>query len=85
MFEYMAAGVPVIISNFDLWEDLLEKAKCGVSCDPHDHSKLKALIHEMLTEDQKASKLGLSGQLASKSDFCWESEEKKLTELYNSF
>jgi glycosyltransferase involved in cell wall biosynthesis len=85
MFEYMAAGVPVIVSDFDLWKGLLDQTNCGIPCTPKDHKALEETIQELLTNEKKASFLGSNGKSAAKSDFCWESEEQKLIALYNSF
>lgn len=85
MFEYMAAGVPVIVSDFDLWKGLLDQTNCGISCTPKDHKALKEAIQELLSNEKNASLLGSNGKSAAKSDFCWESEEQKLIALYNSF
>ncbi len=34
MFEYMAAGIPVITSNFLLWREIVEGNDCGLCVDP---------------------------------------------------
>jgi glycosyltransferase involved in cell wall biosynthesis len=33
MFEYFAAGLPVIASNFPLWKGIVEKNQCGILVD----------------------------------------------------
>jgi glycosyltransferase involved in cell wall biosynthesis len=85
MFEYMAAGVPVIISDFNLWTELLEQTNCGISCTPKDHLALKNAIQEILSNDKKAESYGLNGQSAAKANYSWESQEQKLVQLYQSF
>jgi len=34
MFEYMAAGLPVIASDFPVWRDIVDRFQCGLLVDP---------------------------------------------------
>src|SRR5262249_2339045 len=36
IFEYMGAGLPVVVSNFPLWRSLLEDVRCAIFVDPMD-------------------------------------------------
>ena len=36
MFEYMAAGLPVICSDFELWKEIIEKNNCGICVNPNN-------------------------------------------------
>ena len=41
MFEYMAAGLPVIASNFPLWESIINKYNCGICVNPYSAIEIK--------------------------------------------
>ena len=36
-FEYMAAGLPIICSDFPVWRELVERHRLGLCVDPEDH------------------------------------------------
>ncbi|WP_404435840.1 glycosyltransferase family 4 protein [Microbacterium aerolatum] len=44
MFEYFAAGLPVIVSNFDLWRDIIETRDCGLVVDQTSPSAIAEAI-----------------------------------------
>ena len=44
MFEYMAAGIPVIASNFVLWADVLVPNECGKVVDPLNVEEATAAV-----------------------------------------
>ena len=84
MFEYMSAGVPVIASNFPLWEEIIEGNKCGLCVDPLDPSAIAAAIDYLVKNPSEAEKMGRNGQQAVEQKYNWAIEEAKLLTFYNS-
>jgi glycosyltransferase involved in cell wall biosynthesis len=82
MFEYMAAGVPVVASNFPLWMDIVEGAKCGVCVDPLDPAKIAEAIDQFVTQPEMGQEMGRNGRLAVLSRYNWAQEEQKLDQFY---
>ena len=58
IFEYMAAGLPVIGSNFPMWRDLLEKNKCGICVDPADPKAIAKAITYLKTHPEEENAMG---------------------------
>jgi glycosyltransferase involved in cell wall biosynthesis len=83
MFEYMAAGIPVIASNFPLWQKIVEDHDCGVCVDPLNPRAIAAAIDLFLENRAYAETMGLNGALAVKNYFNWGIEEKKLLAFYS--
>ncbi len=83
MFEYMAAGIPVIASDFPLWKEIIEKYKCGLCVNPEKPSEIEKAILTVLGNDHDSEKMGLNGINAVKEVFNWKVEEKKMLELYS--
>lgn len=82
MFEYMASGLPVIASNFGLWNDIVLGNEAGLSVDPQDASSIARAIERLLRDDELALRLGAGGQRAVLTSYSWEGEARRLTALY---
>ena len=85
MFEYMAAGIPVITSNFPLWKHIVEKNQCGLCIDPLDPQAIANAVDYIVAHPEESQKMGRNGQLAVKNKYNWSIEELKLLKLYQSF
>jgi glycosyltransferase involved in cell wall biosynthesis len=84
IFEYMAAGLPVIGSNFPMWHDLLEKNKCGICVDPADPKAIAKAITYLKTHPEEAKAMGENGKRLVQETYNWKAEEKKLFEFYQA-
>lgn len=84
MFEFMAAGLPVVASNFPLWREIIEGNKCGLSVDPQNAEAVRNACMELLNNPENAQVMGRNGKKAVDAKYNWTNEEKKLLELYES-
>jgi len=82
MFEYMLAGLPVICSNFPLWQEIVEGNGCGKSVDPADPKAISQAINFLLNSPQVALEMGQKGRKLILEEFNWGIESKKLIVLY---
>lgn len=82
MFEYMAAGIPVIASDFPLWREIVEGNACGVCVDPLDPAAIAQSIDYLVTRPQEAEQMGRNGYQAVLAKYNWTVEEVKLLALY---
>lgn len=84
MFEYMAAGIPVIASNFPLWKEIIEENQCGLCVDPLNPSSIAEAIDYIIANPNKAASMGKNGQIAVEEKYNWGNEEAKLISLYRT-
>jgi len=84
MFEYMSAGIPVIASDFPLWRQIIEDAKCGLLVDPMEPKSIADAIQWIFAHPEEAEIMGKCGQEAVKSDYNWDNEYKKMEVFYRS-
>nr|QLL91051.1 glycosyltransferase [Plesiomonas shigelloides] len=84
MFEYMAAGLPVIASDFPLWKDIIEGDLCGLCVNPLDPKAIAQAMDYLVTHPVEAEKMGRNGQKAVQEKYNWGIEEQKLLNFYQS-
>jgi glycosyltransferase involved in cell wall biosynthesis len=83
MFEYMAMGLPVIVSDFELYKDVVEKHKCGICVNPESTEQLTEAIQFLLLNPNEAIEMGERGQQATRKYYNWQAELDKLVTFYN--
>lgn len=82
LFEYMAAGLPVIASDFPAWRELLDGVGCALFVDPTDPREIAAAIDWIVEHPAEAEEMGRRGRRAVEERFNWETESRKLIGLY---
>lgn len=83
MFEYMAASLPIIASNFPIWQKIIEQNNCGICVDPLSPDEITNAINWIEKNPESAKLMGQNGQKAVLDRFNWSFEEKKLLEFYS--
>lgn len=81
-FEEMAAGLPIICTDFTLWRDIVERWHCGICVEPDSVDEIAAAIQYLLDHPEEARRMGENGRRAVEEEFNWGAQEKKLLALY---
>jgi len=85
MFEYMASGIPIICSNFQLWNDMIITVyKCGIAVNPKDPKEIMDAINYIINHPEESKEMGERGRKAVIEKYNWDNEEKKLYSIYSN-
>lgn len=84
LFEYMAAGLPVITSDFPLWRGIVDKYRCGLCVDPLNPVAIADAVKFLMEHPDEARLMGERGRAASLEYYNWTQEARKLIALYKS-
>lgn len=84
LFEYMAAGIPIIASDFQMWKKIIEEGNCGICVNPFDLETITKEINKLLNDLQYAEQLGQNGRKLIEKKYNWENEQQKLINYYKS-
>ena len=82
LFETMAAGIPVIASDFPLWRAVVEAHACGRCVDPRDPPAIAAAIDYLASHPDIARRMGENGRRAVRARYNWHHESAKLVAYY---
>ena len=84
LFEYMAAGVPVIASDFPLWRETVGRFNCALFVDPDNHQQIADAIRWLIENPREADAMGARGRRAILEELSWETEAKVLVSVYEN-
>ncbi|MBD8066013.1 glycosyltransferase [Devosia sp. PTR5] len=82
LFEYMAAGMPVISSDFPMWREIVDEAQCGLLIDPLRSEELVRAMQAILDDPAEAQAMGVRGRKAVVEKYNWDREAQTLLKLY---
>ncbi|MBL7923711.1 MAG: glycosyltransferase [Bacteroidia bacterium] len=80
-FEYMACGLPVIMSNFPYWKDFFGDSALYV--DPADPADIAAAIRKLSNDHTLATAMRRKNLQLARTEYNWQQEKKGLLELYH--
>lgn len=82
LFEYMGAGVPLIVSNFPEMGRIVKEGRCGITVDPTQPKEIAKAIMSLKENPNRMKEYGLNGRKAVEREYNWEKQEEKLIKLY---
>ena len=81
LFEYCAAGVPVVASAFPELKKVVEGLQVGRTFDPDDPDAIAAAVNALLEDPAELARVRLNASRAA-GEFTWESEVRALVDAY---
>lgn len=82
LFEYMAAGLTVVCSDFKAWREIVGNTGSGYTCNTSDPKILGCLFNYLFDNRERLKGCGPNGKKAIQNYYSWERESEKLLALY---
>ena len=83
IFEYMMYELPVIFTDFDVFENILKEGKFGIAVNPYDSKEVEAALRYLLDNPKIAMEMGAIGRKLVVEKYNWEAQAKILIKFYN--
>jgi glycosyltransferase involved in cell wall biosynthesis len=77
LFEYVASGVPVVVSNFPEMAGFVESNKIGLIVDPQKEDEILRAIEQLMTNAELHQEF-VKNCLRAANRYTWENESLKL-------
>jgi glycosyltransferase involved in cell wall biosynthesis len=84
LFDYVQAGVPVLVSNLPEMKRIVEHYQIGAIAETHQRKELAAILKTALFDQEKIAVWKRNLPIAAK-ELCWENEEEILRKIYKRF
>ena len=81
-FEYMACGLPLIMSNFEYWKNFFKESAFYV--DPENSSDIADKIKLLLSDKNNLASMAKLNLSLAQNEYNWDKESKNLLDAYNS-
>src|SRR5205814_603057 len=82
MFEYLAAGLPIVAIDVPRWRAIVEQHDCGVTVPFGATKQLGDAIAALLDNDDRARAMGERARKAAEERYSWETQAAALVGLY---
>jgi glycosyltransferase involved in cell wall biosynthesis len=83
-YEYMAAGLPIIASNFPVWRALIEANGVGICVPPGDAKAAAEAARWLKVHPEEGRAMAERGQELVATRFNWDAEAVRLIDFYRS-
>ena len=81
VYEYMAAGLPVIASRIGQLETLIVPERTGVLVPPGDATELAAALERLQTQPELCQRLGQAARATVLRDYTWDAIAQRILRL----
>ena len=82
LFDYMAAGLTILASDYPGWPTELEKGEIGMLFNPLNQEKTVASLLACAARPERLEQMGQRAYELVHERFSWDSQEEKLLEVY---
>ena len=82
VYEYMSAGLPVILTDAPYNRKLMEEAPFGICVDPENVAEIAAALQYLFSHPEEAHRMGAAGRQLIRERFNWDIEANNLLRFY---
>jgi len=79
-FDYLAVGLPLVVTRLPEWDEAFVKPGYGVSCDPADAASIAAALEPLVTDAARRRAMANAGRARIEQDWSYEHQFRPVAE-----
>jgi len=84
IFEYMEAALPIICSDYDLWQEIIDEYECGICVEPGNVKQMTEAIVFLINNPEEAYIMGQNGRKAVHNKYNWNTQHEVYVKLFET-
>ena len=84
IFEYMASGLPVICTDTYIFQEIINRYKCGIFVNPRSVKEVKSAIKMILDNKSESYAMGQRGKKAVIEQYSWKNIEQRYINIFKT-
>jgi glycosyltransferase involved in cell wall biosynthesis len=84
LYEYMAAGLPVVAADLPTVRAVVTKTDCGLLVDPNSINDIAAALTRMASDPGMRARMAENGRSAIRTKLNWSVEKPKFQALFSN-
>lgn len=85
LFDYLAGGLPVIVSEFPEMKKIIEENNCGIAVDPTSPEEIAKTIRYLVCNDRIRKKMTKNAIIVAREKYNWKKMGETLKKLYKRY
>jgi hypothetical protein len=84
LWEYLATGLPVVVSDLPFLRPLIERLQCGVVVDATDPDEIARALRGLRDDVDERMRLATNGWRAFEESYNWDAQGERLVQVYRA-
>jgi len=82
LYDYLMAGLPVIVSDFPGLKAVVEQGRCGAAVDPRDPQAIASAIETIISDKGTWTRMSQGARRLAETQYNWSVAEQGLLRVY---
>jgi len=75
-YEYLASGLPVVCTDYEIWREIVAKYDCGICVNPDSVRDIVDALSYLVANPDRVQQMGVNARRAAVERYNWTTQEE---------